>query len=50
MSAEHLHAKFMDCAASAPRPPDPARAQAIVDTVMGLERLTDVAALMRLLA
>lgn len=50
MPAARLRDKFMDCAACAARPLDPARAEAIVDVVMGLETAPDVARLMRLLA
>ena len=50
MPAARLRDKFMDCAACAARPIDPARAAAIVDLVMELETSPDVTILMGLLA
>ena len=49
MSAAQQRGKFLDCAANASRPLEPERAEAIVETVMGLETLADVSSLMRLL-
>lgn len=50
MSAAQLRAKFMGCAANAVRPLETTRAEAIVDTVLGLEGVADIGGLMRLLA
>jgi 2-methylcitrate dehydratase PrpD len=49
LSPERLRRKFMTCAALAARPVEAARAEQIVETVLRLETLEDVAALTRLL-
>jgi hypothetical protein len=50
MPAARLRDKFLDCAACATRPLNPARAVRIVDIVLGLDSAPDIRTLMRLLA
>lgn len=49
LSDAQLHAKFRECGKNAIRPPDPARMETIIATVMSLETLQDVASLSELL-
>ena len=50
LSPEQMRRKFADCAANALRPLRQEQADAIVDTVLRLEELSDVSELTRLLA
>lgn len=50
MTVEQRHAKFISCAAAAARPVPKARALDIVNMVMRLEDVDDIASLMKLLA